>query len=93
MAIGSHSTSATGLVFAEAREDSCADAGKHALAMARSSELGRPVYLTSEQRFAFFQNGATSGFEMCFTPSTKGAGGPTNQITSRIQCEGVQRPI
>ena len=30
------------------------------------------------------KNGATSGFEMCFAPSTVGAGGP-NQNTSRIQ--------
>ena len=36
----------------------------------------------------FFKNGAKSGFEMCFAPSTFGAGGP-NQNTSRIQYKEV----
>ena len=40
--------------------------------------------LMASQSHIINQNGATSGFEMCFAPSTLGAGGP-NQNTSRIQ--------
>ena len=36
----------------------------------------------------FFKHGAKSGFEMCFAPSSFGAGGP-NQNTSRIQHKEV----
>ena len=44
----------------------------------------RPVNLKILNRAPFFQNGAKSGFEMCFGPSTLGAGAKT-RLESRIK--------
>ena len=38
---------------------------------------GVPLVIVASQSQIINQNGATSGFEMCFAPSTFGAGGPT----------------
>ena len=43
-----------------------------------------PVNLKNLHRAPFFQNGAKSGFEMCFGPSTLGAGAKT-LLESRIK--------
>ena len=54
---------------------------------------GNSVFIapTASQSQIINQNGATSGFEMYFAPSTFGAGGP-NQNTSRIQHKGAFKP-
>ena len=44
----------------------------------------RPVNLKFLRRAPFYQNGAKSGFEMCFGPSTSGAGAKT-RLESRIK--------
>ena len=45
-------------------------------------QVGRQSKITS--RLFFFQNGAKPGFEMCFGPSTLGAGAKT-RLESRIK--------
>ena len=49
-----------------------------------SRRMRRPVNLKSLHNAPFFQNGAKSGFEMCFGLSTLGAGAKT-RLESRIK--------
>ena len=55
--------------------------GCQALARGRTEQ---PVNLKKLHHAPFFQNGAKSGFEMCFGPSTLGAGAKT-RLESRIK--------
>ena len=55
------------------------------------ASVAGPVILKSHSQISN-QNGATSGLEMWFAPSTFGAGGPT-QNTSRIQPKHVSNPV
>ena len=69
-----------------------------------TSDHERPVNLKFLRRAPFYQNGAKSGFEMCFGPSTLGAGAKTrlesrikkftpHQITSGLQLYQIKATI